>query len=215
MQFKERQTKMENKLNGKDALVWQIKKVIRILEEERFELDLKNSLLTLVYKRYKKALDVLDRDEDLNKIVIAGGVRAYVDSFNNTDEILLEAMGRAESLLKKYKEICGTVPSKMQCHCALQDNEYITSSGENSIIVDFLSRQLSTGIFKSIPVSSPYCIRESTLGENLLYADKWYKCNVCDTLWEYKILTSREKGFIRKFKNDTYTMLNENNMRTR
>ena len=37
------------------------------------------------------------------------------------------------------------------------------------------------------------------------YADKWYKCNVCGTLWEFRYPDFPTRGFVRKFPDGKYT----------
>ncbi len=209
MKFRVKQKQVEEKL-AKKNLAKQVRKVIEILERERFKDELKNPLLMLIYERYKKAIEILDKDENINKIIIIGGSRAYIDSFYNENPVLLEAMHQAESLLEKYKKAYTMKAEKKRgCHCNLQDSAWITSEMEYNIINDFFSQQLENGIFKSIPIDSPYHIENSALGETQLYADEWYRCLVCGTLWELKKMTSTHKGFVRKFDDGVYCMLKE------
>ena len=41
---------------------------------------------------------------------------------------------------------------------------------------------------------------------NLRYADKWYKCKCCGTLWEFLYPDFPMKGFVRKFPDGKYRM---------
>ena len=36
------------------------------------------------------------------------------------------------------------------------------------------------------------------------YADKWYKCKCCGTLWEFRYPDFPAKGFVRKFEDGVY-----------
>ena len=64
MKFRVKQKQVEEKL-AKKNLAKQVRKVIEILERERFKDELKNPLLMLIYERYKKAIEIL-----LFKIII-------------------------------------------------------------------------------------------------------------------------------------------------
>jgi len=77
-----------------------IKKVIDILEKE-YTNQLNNGVLELIYKRYVNALSYINNNE-LKTIRIAGGVRAYLDSYSNYTCPLVMAMDEAETI---YDEI--------------------------------------------------------------------------------------------------------------
>ncbi|WP_234121345.1 hypothetical protein [Clostridium hydrogenum] len=77
-----------------------IKKVIDILENQ-YANQLNNGILELIYKRYKNALICLNNN-DLKTIKIAGGVRAYLDSYSDYTCPLVMAMDEAETI---YDEV--------------------------------------------------------------------------------------------------------------
>ena len=63
-------------------------------------------ILDTLYERYKKAEKILSENEDIEKIMIIGGCRAYRDSFSD-DNPLLEEMGKAERLLEELEILEG------------------------------------------------------------------------------------------------------------
>lgn len=77
-----------------------IKKVINILENQ-YANQLNNGILELIYKRYKNAKICLN-DNDIKNIKIAGGVRAYLDSYSDYTCPLVMAMDEAETV---YDEV--------------------------------------------------------------------------------------------------------------
>ncbi|WP_404431011.1 hypothetical protein [Sutcliffiella horikoshii] len=81
-------------------LIQQIKVVLSHLERE-FGTKLTSGVLELIYKRYQNGLVILQQNDDVAKIHIVGGVRAYLDSCSDYDNSLLEEMHKAEKLYKK------------------------------------------------------------------------------------------------------------------
>lgn len=77
-----------------------VKNVIDILEN-KYANQLNNGILELIYKRYKNAIICLNNN-DLKTIKIAGGVRAYLDSYSDYTHPLVIAMDEAETI---YDEI--------------------------------------------------------------------------------------------------------------
>lgn len=77
-----------------------IKKVIDILEKE-YSSQLTSGVLELIYKRYINAISCIT-NKDLMDIKISGGVRAYLDSYNDYTCPLVIAMYKAEIL---YEDI--------------------------------------------------------------------------------------------------------------
>ncbi len=73
-----------------------IKKVIEILESEYLD-QLNNGVLELIYKRYKNSMIYLSNN-DLKSVKIAGGVRAYLDSYSDYTCPLVMAMDEAETI---------------------------------------------------------------------------------------------------------------------
>ncbi|MGF7536190.1 hypothetical protein AAGG74_21415 [Bacillus mexicanus] len=87
-------------MDKKEQLSRQVKTVINILEKE-YSNEIKKDIFQLIYKRYKKALEVIESNKDLNIINITGGVRAYMDSYNDYQNPLLKELHKAENLLKE------------------------------------------------------------------------------------------------------------------
>ena len=52
--------------------------------------------------------------------------------------------------------------------------------------------------FSEVEVGKPYCNGFEWK------ADKWYKCNCCGCLWEFKYPDFPAKGFVRKFSDGIY-----------
>ncbi|MCM3216873.1 hypothetical protein ABER75_03175 [Niallia taxi] len=89
-------------MGKKKQLIDQIIVVIDRLEEE-YAKDIKSGVLQLTYSRYKKALEILENDEEIKGINISGGVRAYMDSYNDYQNTLLGEMHKAEKIMR---ELC-------------------------------------------------------------------------------------------------------------
>ncbi|MEB6548558.1 hypothetical protein MXL46_05480 [Heyndrickxia sporothermodurans] len=87
-------------MDRKEQLTIQIKKVINILERDYCN-DIKKDIFQLIYRRYKDALEILENNKDINGINIIGGVRAYMDSYNDYQNPFLEELHKAEKLLKE------------------------------------------------------------------------------------------------------------------
>lgn len=87
-------------MDKKKRLIEQIKVVITKLEEG-YSKDIYSGVLKLIYNRYKKALEVLENNEDVKEINILGGVRAYMDSYNDYQNPLLGEMHKAEKIIKE------------------------------------------------------------------------------------------------------------------
>ncbi|WP_252226904.1 hypothetical protein [Clostridium sp. ZBS2] len=60
--------------------------------------EIKSGVMKPIYIRYMNALDILKNNKDINQINIIGGVRAYMDSYNN---LLLGELHKAEKLNKQ------------------------------------------------------------------------------------------------------------------
>ncbi|APT44928.1 hypothetical protein [Bacillus safensis] len=87
-------------MDKKQELIKQIQTVINILERE-YPQEINQGVLQLIYKRYKNAQRIIQYNEDLQKILIIGGVRAYLDSYNDDLNPFLDELHKAESLLKE------------------------------------------------------------------------------------------------------------------
>ncbi len=81
-------------------LIDQVKLVISILESE-YSVELESGILNLIYKRYNKAKEIFENDKDIQELNISGGVRAYMDSYNDYQNPLLEQMNKTEKMIKE------------------------------------------------------------------------------------------------------------------
>ena len=75
-------------MNIKKELLEQIEIVISKLEIE-YKDEIKSGIMQLIYTRYMNALDILKNNKDIHQINIIGGVRAYMDSYNDYHNPLL------------------------------------------------------------------------------------------------------------------------------
>ena len=86
------------------ALIKQIEKIIVLLKQRMID-DSDKLILRTLYNRYVKAEEILTNNGDINRIMIAGGCRAYLDSFSDYMNPLLDEMYHAEMLLSNIKEV--------------------------------------------------------------------------------------------------------------
>ena len=87
-------------MEKREQLTKQIKTVINILEKEYCN-DIKKDIFQLIYRRYKNALEILENNKDIAQINIIGGVRAYMNSYNDYQNPYLEELHKAEKLAKE------------------------------------------------------------------------------------------------------------------
>ncbi|KAJ0074034.1 MULTISPECIES: hypothetical protein [Bacillus] len=87
-------------MHKKQELTKQIQTVINILEKE-YSQEINQGVLELIYRRYKNAQRIMQANDDLQKVFIIGGVRAYLDSHNDYLNPFLDELHKAESLLKE------------------------------------------------------------------------------------------------------------------
>lgn len=87
-------------MDKKKELLEQIKIVINKLEIE-YNDEINAGIMQLIYKRYKNALDILENSKDIRQINIIGGVRAYMDSYSDYNNPILEDLHKAEKLNKE------------------------------------------------------------------------------------------------------------------
>lgn len=73
--------------------------------EERIKKEPERPILQTLYDRYTKAKQILLENEDISKIMIKGGCRAYLDSYSDYMNPLLMEMDRAEEMLQKIKNM--------------------------------------------------------------------------------------------------------------
>lgn len=81
----------------------QVRKVIELLER-RIKNDPNRPILKTLYDRYTKAEEILANNDDINKIMINGGCRAYLDAFSDYMNPLLGEMDKAEKILSNLKK---------------------------------------------------------------------------------------------------------------
>ncbi|PKF87070.1 hypothetical protein CW306_20010 [Bacillus sp. BA3] len=84
-------------MDKKKQLIDQIKVVINNLENDYYN-EITRGVLQFIYKRYKDALDVMENNEDIRELNIIGGVRAYMDSYNDYLNPLLGELHKAEKI---------------------------------------------------------------------------------------------------------------------
>ncbi|MEW5548614.1 hypothetical protein ABGT22_01285 [Peribacillus frigoritolerans] len=84
-------------MDKKKQLIDQIKVVINNLENDYYN-EITRGVLQLIYKRYKKALDVMENNEDIREVNIIGGIRAYMDSYSDYQNPFLGELHKAEKL---------------------------------------------------------------------------------------------------------------------
>ena len=93
----------------------------------------------------------------------------------------------------------------MKCDCAERIGIKINSYDFFIELKEFFEGQVQKGIFEDVPEEEPYFIGlyddGSTKG---WYAEKWYRCNACGTLWEFKYPDFPAAGEVRKFEDGIY-----------
>jgi len=93
------------------------------------------------------------------------------------------------------------------CDCNERIGLDINSYALFQELKSFFENQEKSGIFISIKVEQPHYIGHDSDGSTMKwYADKWYCCNVCGTLWEFVYPDFPAKGFVRKFEDGQYRM---------
>ena len=80
----------------------QIEKVILLLEHQLID-DQDRPILKTLYERYMRAEEILINNDDIKKIMIVGGCRAYLDAFSDYMNPLLIEMDKAEKMFSKLK----------------------------------------------------------------------------------------------------------------
>lgn len=98
-----------------------------------------------------------------------------------------------------------------QCDCDERIGVEINSFQLYEELRKFFEHQVQEGVFCDVPVELPYFCGyglkpEEAKDEFKWYADKWYKCKCCGTLWEFLYPDFPMKGFVRKFPDGKYRM---------
>ena len=96
-----------------------------------------------------------------------------------------------------------------QCDCDERMGIEINSYCLFQELKKFFEEQVKKEIFLDIPVKLPYFCGynlkpEEVRDEYKWYANKWYKCKHCGTLWEFTYPDFPAKGFVRKFSDGKY-----------
>ena len=93
----------------------------------------------------------------------------------------------------------------IQCDCNERIGIEIDSWKQFEELKTFFENQERDGIFVEIAVKEPYYVGYSIDGEAMKwYADKWYKCKNCGTLWEFQYPDFPKQGSVRKFSDGKY-----------
>lgn len=93
----------------------------------------------------------------------------------------------------------------MKCDCAERIGIRINSYNFFIELKEFFEGQAQKSIFEDVPVEEPYYIGYSEDSDPLYwYADKWYRCNACGTLWEFRYPDFPAVGRVRKFEDGIY-----------
>lgn len=89
--------------------------------------------------------------------------------------------------------------SMITCDCEERIDTKINSVKKFDELKEFFNHQVAMGIFVEIPVAEPNYIGHDKNGKAIeWYADKWYRCNSCGTLWEFEYPDFPAVGFVRK-----------------
>jgi len=102
---------------------------------------------------------------------------------------------------------------KLKCECEKRYETKINSLSLFNEIEAFFECETEKGIYKDVPVSLPHYIWTDEKDTKEWYATKWYKCNICDCLWEFDYPDFPAKGFVRKFPNGIYRREDQQNER--
>ena len=92
----------------------------------------------------------------------------------------------------------------MQCDCHERYGIEVDSYDMFEELKNFFQKQIEKGVFREIPVEEPFYIGKGASKIIKWYADKWYKCNVCGTLWEFEYPDFPTCGEVRKFERGKY-----------
>ncbi|MDR2977779.1 MAG: hypothetical protein LBV19_10920 [Streptococcaceae bacterium] len=93
----------------------------------------------------------------------------------------------------------------MICDCSEREGVEINSYQLFLDLKAFFEGQTAKGIFEDIPVETPSYVGYSELsGPMEWYAEKWYRCKSCGTLWEFQYPDFPAKGEVRKFSDGVY-----------
>lgn len=87
----------------------------------------------------------------------------------------------------------------IKCDCDERIGIEINSYQQFEDLEQFFNEQVEKGIFTEIPVERPHYVWSDNQGnETKWFANKWYKCNGCNTIWEFDYPDFPAKGFVKK-----------------
>ena len=92
-----------------------------------------------------------------------------------------------------------------QCDCCERIGVKINSIKLFEELQSFFDEQVEQGIFSEKRMRELYFKWKGFFEKTNCYADKWYKCNVCGVLWEFKYPDFPANGYVRKFPDGKYT----------
>ena len=86
------------------------------------------------------------------------------------------------------------------CDCHEREDTDINSWKQFEELKSFFHAQVKQGVFVEVPVEKPfYAWHDASSGKEMRwYADKWYTCLCCGTLWEIDYPEFPARGFVRK-----------------
>lgn len=85
-------------MDRKLKVIKHIVTVIKILKKNHLN-EINDGIFLMLYDRYTNALSIIEKEEDLRNINITGGFRAYMDSYSDYQNPLLEELYKAEKAL--------------------------------------------------------------------------------------------------------------------
>jgi len=140
-----------------ETLIKQIEKVIALLEQRLMD-DPDRPVLKTLYDRYVKSKEILTNNYDINKIMIIGGCRAYLDSFSDYMNPLLIEMDNAEKIFRDMKN--------KNIHCSTDRFEDLTVEPRR-ILYDSLVNEAH-----NVWMSSNYDEKKEKIKQELLKQSK-------------------------------------------
>ena len=90
--------------------------------------------------------------------------------------------------------------------CSERYNAKINTYKAFSDIKSFFELKVEKGIFSEIEVKHPYYIGCDNGKKIKYYANKWYRCNCCKYIWEFKYPDFPANGFVRRIEPDKYVL---------
>lgn len=94
----------------------------------------------------------------------------------------------------------------MICDCDERIGIEINSWKQFEDLKKFFESQVKKGIFVEIEVKKPLYVGHTFYGKKIKwYADKWYQCVVCGTIWEFEYPDFPATGSVRKLNPEDYS----------